>query len=305
MIRFMKWSAAALAGLSISACASQPEATSADMAAECGAPAGWESIAEASEHKVLIFGESHGTNEMPDAFARYVCAASAQGGKTLVLLEIDTSYEDTFSEASDAADPHAVLVTEMPKYWSSTDGRGSVAMLDMVERLITLRQAGRDVTIGPMDQMTGWPDMKSPEELSVWLASQPPTKAQQMRDAGMAEKIRAESEGFDRTIVLVGNVHAREAELKVLPGVQLMAMLVPDAISLFGIYDGGTSWSNRDGLTGSVSEMYRLNLIGAPADAMALTPERLPAYPGDVPAYDGYFSVGMLSASEPVLPSVQ
>jgi hypothetical protein len=51
--------------------------------------------------------------------------------------------------------------------------------------------------------------------------------------------------------------------------------------------------------------MYRLNLIDAPADAMALTQEKLPAYPGDVPAYDGYFSVGMLSASEPVLPPAE
>jgi hypothetical protein len=175
-------------------------------------------------------------------------------------------------------------------------------MLDMIERLIALRQNGRALTVRPMDQTTGWPEGLSPEELSAWIAEQPPTVIQQMRDSGMAEKILAESEGFDRTIVLVGNVHAREAELAVLPGVSLMAMLIPDAISLFGIYDGGTSWNSTDGVTGSVNEMHKLNRIGAPADAMALSPEPLPSYPGDVPAYDGYFSVGTISASLPALP---
>ena len=67
MIRFVKYTAAALAGLSFSACASQPDGRQAPAGTECGAPAGWEPVAAAAEHKVLIFGESHGTNEMPDA----------------------------------------------------------------------------------------------------------------------------------------------------------------------------------------------------------------------------------------------
>jgi hypothetical protein len=301
MIRFVKYTAAALAGLSFSACASQPDDRQAPAGAECGAPAGWEPVAAAAEHKVLIFGESHGTKEMPDAFARYVCAAAAQGGKTLVLLEFDTSHAGALSDASDAADPHAVLVSEMQPHWSGTDGRSSVAMLDMVERLIALRQGGRDLTILPMQQMIGWPETDSPEELAAWYAQQPPTKTQQMVDSGMAEKIRTESEGYDRTIVLVGGVHARQAELEYLPGVQLMAMLVPDAISLNIIHDGGTAWDQRSDSIG-VHKQSRSNRDGIPANAMALSIERLPAYPGDLPAYDGFVSVGPITASEPALP---
>lgn len=294
---------AGLASFLLAACASQPhsDSNSNQISTDCGAPAGWQTVRAAAENKVLIFGETHGTNEMPDALTRYVCAVTAQGGRTLVLLEIDTAYADAFSEASDAADPHAVLLNRMPKHWSRFDGRGSLSMLDMLERLISLRQGGRDLTIMPMDQMTDWPEGMSPEELSAWMSEQPPTTTQQMRDSGMAEKILSESEGFDRTIVLVGNVHARQAELEVLPGVKLMAMLIPESISLIGIHDGGTGWSSKDGVTGNANEMHQLNLIGAPANTLALSPEPLPAYPGDTPAYDGYFSVGRITASPPAL----
>jgi hypothetical protein len=293
----------AVAFVTLAACVNQPATSLGRIAENCGAPKGWEQIATAADHRVLIFGEAHGTNEIPDAFARYVCAASAREGRTLVLLEIDVLHEDALAMASEAPDPRSELVSTMPKHWASQDGRGSKAMLDMVERLVTLRQDGRDLVIRPMDQFTGWPEGLSPEELSAWFAKQPMTTKQQMRDRGMAEKIRSESEGFDRTIVLAGNVHARKAELAALPGVSLMAMLIPEAISLIAIHDGGTSWNNMDGLSGRVNETSRLDLVDAPADAMALTPERLPAYPGDAPAYDGYFSVGTITASPPALSS--
>ena len=118
----------------------------------------------------------------------------------------------------------------------------------------------------------------------------------------MAEKINAASEGFDRTIVLVGNVHARKAGLEVLPDVSLMTMLVPDAISLLVVHDGGTAWVNSGDSVGVV-EQYKLNRTGLLANSMELIPEGLPAYPGDKPAYDGYVSVGAITASEPALPA--
>lgn len=290
------------ASILMAACASHPATGPVELASNCGAPEGWEQVAGAAEGKVLIFGETHGTNEMPDAFVRYVCAASAHDGETLVLLELDTSYAGALSEASVATDPHAVLVGRMQKHWSGTDGRGSAAMLDMVERLIALRQGGRDLTIRPMQQMIGWPEADSTEELAAWYALQPRTKTQQMGEDGMAEVIRTESGDYARTIVLVGGVHARQAELEFMPGVQLMAMLVPNAITLRIIDDGGTAWTNQGDSIG-VNEQFSSNRDGLPANAMALGPGRLPAYPGDAPAYDGYVSVGTVSASLPAIPA--
>ena len=300
MICIGRCTAAALASLTLGACTTQPDADRA--AAACNAPAGWAGVAAAAEGKVLIIGETHGTNEIPDAFARYVCAVSAQGGKTLVLLEYPATFADAVSDASDAADPHAVLVSRMQDHWSSRDGRGSAAMLEMVETLIDLRQSGRDLTIEPMDQMTGWPEADSPEALSAWLVAQPPARVQQMREDGMAAKIRDASEGFDRTIVLVGNIHARKAEIDMLPGVRLMAMLIPDAISLFVTDDGGTVWISARGSSTGVSTQYSSNTTRRPANSMALGPDDMPAYPGDLPAYDGYLSVGAVTASPPPLP---
>ena len=290
-----------IACIALAACVNHPTATAIGGAAECGAPAGWKQVAVAAETRVLIFGETHGTNEIPEAFTRYVCAASARGGKTLVLLEIDTNHADAFAAASDADDPRAELLSNMSKHWTSTDGRGSEAMLDMMEALIDLRRSGRALIIRPMVQLVGWPEKDSPEELATWLAEQPPTKIQQMGEDGMAEIIRTQSKGFDRTIVLVGNVHARKAELLGLPGVQLMAMLVPDSISLIVLHDGGTSW-NRVGEEARSRETFKLNAMDKAANSMAFSLENIPAYPGDVPSYDGYVSVGPITASPPALP---
>lgn len=286
----------------LSACAHQPPEESSQAAELCGAPDGWEHVAEAAEHKVLIFGETHGTAEIPDAFARYVCAASARDGRTLALLEIDVSHEDALASASDASDPRADLIATMSKHWANQDGRGSEAMLDMVVKLVHLRQAGRDLEIRPMDQITGWPETENPEELSAWLANQPPTAIQRMRDAGMAEKIRMESAGFDRTIVLVGNVHARKEELQALPGIDLMAMLIPDAISLLVLHDGGTAWSWTENGPG-MDDRSPSNREHRAPNSMALTTKKLPAYPGDQPNFDGYVSVGPITASESAISS--
>lgn len=289
--------------ITLAACVNHTTSTLNAAAEDCRAPAGWEQVA-AVEPRVVIFGETHGTNEIPNAFTRYVCAASAQGGRTLVILEIDTSYEDAIAAASDASDPRAALLSGMPKHWARKDGRGSEAMLDMMESLIDLRQSGRAITIRPMVQLIGWPERDSPEELATWLAKQLPTKAQQMGEDGMAEIIRANSKGFDRTIVLVGNVHARKAALPGLPGVQLMAMLVPESISLLVVHDGGTSWNMVSGESG-LRDTFGSNATYEAADSMAAGPEKLPAFPGDEPSFDGYVSVGNITASSPALPSAE
>lgn len=294
----------ALAFVTLAACVNQTATSLGGTDDDCGALKGWEQVAAAADHRILIFGEAHGTNEIPDAFARYICAVSAREGRTLVLLEIDVLHEDGFAAASEAPDPRSELLSTMPKHWTNQDGRGSQAMLDMVVKLIRLRQAGRDLEIKPMDQLIGWPETDSSEELSAWLAEQPFTKTQQMRDAGMAEKIRMESEGFDRTIVLAGSVHARKAELQALPGIDLMAMLVPDSISLLVLHDGGTAWNWTENGP-AIDERSPSNREHRTTNSMALTSQKLPAYPGDEPNFDGYVSVGPITASSPALPSAE
>ena len=281
----------------MAACVSELVDGSLQVSVNCGAPTGWEQVAAAAEHKALIFGEVHGTNEIPDAFARYVCASSAQGGKTLVLLEYPTTYAEAISEASDAADPHAVLVDRMQPHWSSKDGRGSAAMLGMVETLIALRQSGRDLTIRPMGKLVGWPEGASPEERAEWIALQSPTRIQQMIEDGMAEEVLAGAADFDRTIVLVGSIHARKTTFEKLPGVRHMAMLVPDAISLQPVYDGGSTWNIVDGAAGK-RDAYNTNAAGEPANSVGLKSDYLPAF-------DGYVSVGTVTASEPALPPAE
>lgn len=146
----------------MAACAMGRE-TGPDFSA-CNAPSGWEAIAERAEGRTLFFGETHGTNESPDVFYRYVCAASAQPGRTVVALEINSALEDGLARAFAADDQREALQQELESHWKLDDGRGSSAMFELVLRLNELREAGRDLQFVLVQQLSGLPDFKNSEE---------------------------------------------------------------------------------------------------------------------------------------------
>lgn len=82
---------------------------------------GWENIAKAAEGKFLIFGEMHGTNEVPAAFGGYVCEVVQQEGTTVVWLEMSQSYQAALVAAKLREDPRSFLVSEMKDQWSIED----------------------------------------------------------------------------------------------------------------------------------------------------------------------------------------
>jgi hypothetical protein len=258
----------------------------------CNPPSGWETVAEAAEGRVLFVGEIHGNTETPDAFARYVCAAAAQGGSTLVLLELPPHLEPAMQDAMVSDDPRTALLAGLEAHWKTRDGRGSVAMLDMMARLMSLAKTNPQLSIEPFSLFL-LKEFPTPEETMAWAASLSPEEIQEQSEAGMAQEIHRRSAGYDRTIVLVGNVHAYLA-MREASSVPSAAMRVPGALSLRVVHDGGESWIHGTGKSG-VHSFTAANPYAEPTNAIGQS-ERYEPY------FSGFLSVGPISASPPALP---
>lgn len=263
-----------------------------EPAGSCTPPDGWEAVADAAESRVLFVGEIHGTKETPEAFANYVCAVAGRGGRTLVLLELPPRYEEAMNQAIISENPRAALISGMSAHWQAQDGRGSKAMLDMMTRLMDLAQSGQQIAIEPFALFL-LKEFPTPEETMAWAASLSPDEIQEQSEAGMAQEIRRLSAGYDRTIVLVGNVHAYLA-IREASSVPSAAMRVPGALALRVVNDGGESWIH--GAEGpGIHSFQPLNPYAEPANTIGLSQHY-------GPHFSGFLSVGSMNASPPALP---
>lgn len=258
---------------------------------DCNPPSGWEVVAEATEGRVLFVGEIHGNTETPDAFARYVCAAASRAGRTLVLLELSPHHAPAIREAMASDDPQAALLSGLEAHWKTRDGRGSEAMLDMMARLMRLAKTNPQLSIEPFSLFL-LKEFPTPEETMAWAASLSPDEIQEQSEAGMAQEILRRSAGYDRTIILVGNVHAYLASREN-SSVHSAAMRVPDAVSLRVVHDGGKSWIHSAEGPG-IHSFQPLNPCAEPANMIGLSEHYKPHF-------SGFISVGPISASPPAL----
>jgi hypothetical protein len=103
-------------------------------------------------HRIVMIGEGHGTNEAPASFLRIVCAALRQGEEVAVGLEQladQAAYLQNYLDSNGDLPARADLLGS--NFWkNSRDGRGSVAMLKLIDGLRELRQAGYPLTVFPM-----------------------------------------------------------------------------------------------------------------------------------------------------------
>lgn len=275
--------------LLLSACAASPAETA------CDPPEGWRAVAEAAEGGYLIVGETHGSAETPRAFGEYVCSAAGQGGRTLVGLELSPRHQAALDAARQASDPEAVLIDGMRDHWSAPDGRSSRAMLDLIVRLSSLDGVHVHAFDAPLDLSR----FATSGDAQAWYDSLTTGQAQQMRAERMRDSLRDAFDGYDRAIVLAGNIHAAKAPFSFLDGADNMAMLLPgDPITLVDRHDAGEMWNviTSDGI--GRANPAGVNRQGVPEGSglpgMALTDAMSPRY-------DGYLYVGPVTASPPAI----
>jgi hypothetical protein len=199
------------------------------VAAEpCSPPSGADAAIQSGK-RFLIFGETHGTQEMPRAFGEIVCAISAKR-PVVVALEFPVEASAAFGAylASQRGEADWVRFLADAKWADgSQDGRKSRAMLEMVERLGALKAAGKRLEIATFVRR---------------LPSFDPAR----HEAEMAAELSAIATRYPGATVAVlgGNLHAQKATAKRDLGYAPMASVLPQgevfSTGLFG--PAGTAW---------------------------------------------------------------
>ncbi|MBI3447398.1 MAG: hypothetical protein HY049_00550 [Acidobacteria bacterium] len=160
---------------------------------DCGAPIAGTEVLTAP---VVVLGETHGTREIPETFARLVCAtAAARPGKTILVgLEIPAEAQEAVDAflGSDGAEAATGKLLEQ-KFWNREfqDGRSSEAMHRLLGDLRRFKAAGLAIEVRAMDP--------------------PGDLGQDERDLEMSQAIDAAIESVKpaQTLVLCGDVHSR------------------------------------------------------------------------------------------------
>ncbi len=214
-----------LAGLVILLALAVPAAPA--PAATCEPLADATTLLEAGS--VVLLGELHGTAEAPAALGRLACAALALSAEVTVALEIP-EVEQAAIDRYLAGTMDLETLAGGP-FWTRSyqDGRSSLAMLELLETLGSLRSDHASLRVAAIDR----PD--------------PP----QDRDRAMAERIAslaaARSDGI--VLALTGNLHTRLSpgtpfDPRHEPMGYLLRRLLPEARlhSIDLSHEAGTAW---------------------------------------------------------------
>lgn len=156
----------------------------------CNAYTGWQDIAEMSQSRIIMFGELHGTEESPKAVSGLVCELVRAGAPVRLGIEATHTQGDALDAALTWPISESDLRSAAPDMWSVPDGRGSAAILQLLENVALWRSKGSDIKVFAFDSTFKGDD----RGLS--------------RSAVMAREVDAAAEGFDGAIVLLtGGYH--------------------------------------------------------------------------------------------------
>lgn len=178
---------------------------------------------------LVVFGELHGTRELPALVGDYLCFRVGQGEALTLALELPQEEQALLDAAVRSAEGERALLAG--RFWSrpQQDGRSSAAMLALLGRVRALREAGATLEVLALDA----------------------GGRGSARDAAMAERLRAHRvEHPDQPIVaLVGNVHARRVPGNPIdPEYRSLAVQLADLAPLtldVRHGDGGQFWGCR------------------------------------------------------------
>ena len=251
-----------------------------DTPAECRPIPGVEALWK-DDIRYVVVGEMHGTTETPAAFADMVCAARDKGPVTVALefSEGMQSMLDAFMAAESDQAARAILAAYPEGPFVYHDGRGSVAMLDLLLRLRAMKRETPSLKIVAF----------APDSPRVQGFSQSYSEL----DMGHRLATAARKAPGSRMLVLVGNIHAQKKTIERMNLTPAVAHLPSaEVVSLYVVPQGGTSWNCRGDGCGPapLPETY---------DAAARGVIIQPYGSG---AFDGILALGPTTASEPAKP---
>ena len=272
------------------AAASEAPPSAGPLALDCGAEVR-DAAALTDPGAILLVGEMHGTEEMPEIVGRIAChAARSPAAEVIVGLEMPSDNQPAVDAylAGDGGDLTVAALLAAPHFASENkDGRNSAAMLGLIASVRAWRAAGADIEVVCFDAGPGV------------------AKTAAERDAAMAKTlVAAHRERPEATLVtLSGNIHNRTV-----PGVPWDPAFVPMGVHLREAFPklvsldfrsaGGTFWAcmgTPDGKSTCGVNQGRGEDRG-PEPFVELHAAR------DDKGFDGVLYVGTTTASEPAAP---
>ncbi len=201
------------------------------VATRCGPPIrGLETVS--MESRLLLVGEPHGTQEIPRVVGEVVCQLAQRRIPLVVAVEqpeTDQTRIDAFVASSGTPRDRAMLLAS--RFWQreQQDGRSSVAVLALLERVRSLRALGHDIRVVAFD-------------ISQERFDDPKVD----RDAEMAKTIvAARAAAPNATVIaLSGNFHAMTTKLEdgFIPMGGRLREAVPTLVSLNAEGADGQGW---------------------------------------------------------------
>jgi hypothetical protein len=235
--------------------------------------------AAVAEARLVIFGELHGTNEIPALVGEFACWRSAQSQDIILGLEIHQSEQPAIdaylSSAGTMADQKRLTSGD---FWSRIkDGRSSEAMVRLIDRVRRLQGGSGAVGIVAFDS-------------GRYDAS---------RDAAMAENLQASMRmhPHSRFVVLVGNAHAaKNSASSADKDSERMAQKISSErpITINSEYLAGTAW-----LWAPAPAGIGVSKVGGWRKAD--TAEGFHMGVAAIPGFDGSFALGSITASLPAV----
>jgi hypothetical protein len=229
----------------------------------------------------LVLGEVHGTREVPEFVASYLCAALKKQRKITLAIEFPSSEQDAIDAfMASGGTPQDVDAFTRGAVWRKPmqDGRTSAAMLRLIEGVRALRAGGADLRVAAIDT-----ELQSPR-----------------REAAIAENLRAVvGQGAGRQVLaLIGGLHAirnkgKRKDPQYESAVYLLADRQPLALTVGTA--GGTAWICQGNTPAACrAAPWDINRVApAPEGPFSLVPPSA--------QFDGVFYVGATTASPPAV----
>lgn len=167
--------------------------------------------------RVVWFGEMHGTSESPKFVGDVVCQA-ARTQRVQLGLEIASTEQPRIDKFLANGDRKALTDGS---WWKQHDGRSSVAMLELIDRVRQLERAGANISIVAYDVPTA-----------------------DERDTAMADFVRAARKPDEVFVGLSGNIHSRRAKWNELTPMVAHLVAAGLAVKTYDVSaNGGTFWA--------------------------------------------------------------
>lgn len=242
-------------------------------------------IVDLPSNSVIVFGELHGTNEIPAFFGDQVEALLAANHRVHVGLEMTISDQDDLRTAMRLPEEkrHSALL-ELEQWRNGTDGRNSLAMAKMLTRIGELQSRFDDrLSLFAYDVSADWRGKSNDRDQFM---------------AGVIGKRRARLNDEDYLLVLSGNAHAFGVPGAPWdPDFRSMTVRLKEShpvVTLRNLQSGGEAWiCTPECGARSISGVDQKRSRGIYLEPLDLNWS-------DQPVYDGVFFVGELSASEPL-----